>query len=368
MDGATRESKVRSAWRKVVRALITAIERASQQLRSRTVDPMDALIVSALDGSASEEELERLRQWRAASLDNERRYRELWRLWTAMTATSATEEPSPPPDPAALMQRAGVRTLPVAHRSTVRFRTRRRWVLAIGAAAAVLGTLAGLRRLLAPAPRTGTFGADEFVTGATEMSTVQLRDGTVVRLAPRTRLRLIGRGGDREVSLEGRAYFAVARVPGQPFWIRTSAGDVTVLGTRFDLEVQRKDLRLIVIDGQVKLSAPGSERAVRRGEMTRVLDGTALPIVQLPDLRPVVDWVGNFLAFQSTPLREAVREIAQRYGVRIEIQDSALAERTVTAWFADRSVEEVMRIVCAASLAECGDRRGVMTMRAAAPD
>src|SRR5207249_3180081 len=151
------------------------------------------------------------------------------------------------------------------------------------------------RRHTPPAPvGTSEFGVDQFVTGTNEMSTVHLRDGSVVRLAPRTRLTVTGREGQRQVTLDGRAYFAVAKDSSSPFRIRTSAGDVTVLGTRFDLEVERDDLRLLVIEGRVALSTPAGERVMTRGEMTRVAGGNALPVTKVPDVNRLVDWVGNF--------------------------------------------------------------------------
>jgi transmembrane sensor len=198
------------------------------------------------------------------------------------------------------------------------------------------------------------FGVDQFVTGTSEMSTVHLRDGSVVRLAPRTRLTVTGPANQREVALDGRAYFAVAKDKGgRPFRIHTSAAEVNVLGTRFDLKAEGDDLQLVVIEGRVALFTPGSDRVVAGGEMTRVAGGNALPVTKVPDAARLVNWVGNFLAFQDTPLREVAAEIERRFGTRIRIPDPALGDRTITAWFADRTVAEVLRIVCAAALAEC---------------
>ncbi len=121
----------------------------------------------------------------------------------------------------------------------------------------------------------------------------------------------------------------------------------------------------MVVEGLVALNAPGYAGAptpVTTGEMTRVIDGTTLPVTKLPDVLPNVEWVGNFLAFTETPLREAAADIARRYDVRITIADGGLGSRTVTAWFADRRLDEVLRVVCAATLAMCTSQDGVVTM------
>jgi ferric-dicitrate binding protein FerR (iron transport regulator) len=83
----------------------------------------------------------------------------------------------------------------------------------------------------------------EFVTDTAEMATARLDDGSVVRLAPRSRLRVSHAAHVRESWLDGEAYFAVAHDKARPFRVRTRAGTVEVLGTRFDLRVAADDAR-----------------------------------------------------------------------------------------------------------------------------
>ena len=243
-----------------------------------------------------------------------------------------------------------------------------RWVgLGSAAAAAVAILTLAASRILADGQSCGAFGADQFVTGPEGAFTVTLSDGTVVRLGPRTRLRLMEKGPGREVKLEGRAFFAVAHDPRRPFRIVTSAGTVRALGTRFELQAGGQNLSLALLEGRVVLSTPGNEVVLQPGQAMRVVDGTTLPVRPIPDVERLMRWAGNFLAFQETPLKDAVLEIEQHYHARVQVVDSVLANRTVTAWFADRTAEEVLRIVCAATLAECSFRPGLVTMRSAGP-
>jgi transmembrane sensor len=197
------------------------------------------------------------------------------------------------------------------------------------------------------------------------VSTVTLRDGSVVRLGPRTRLTVTGRASEREVRLDGRAFFAIAHRPEHPFRIITAAGTVTALGTRFDLQAQGENLNVALLEGHVLLSTPGQEVSLRPGQATRVVEGIPMPITRIPDADRLLNWAGNFLAFQQTPLSEVAIELERHFDVRIAITDSALANRTVTAWFADRTLDEVLRIVCAATLAQCSAEAGGVIMRPA---
>jgi ferric-dicitrate binding protein FerR (iron transport regulator) len=197
------------------------------------------------------------------------------------------------------------------------------------------------------------FGTEDFFTGKAERAVIELRDGTVVRLGPESRLTVLAARVQREVTLTGRAFFAVAKDSGRPFTIRTGAGALTVLGTRFDVEARERDLRLIVVEGRVAMASAAGRSEIAAGEMSRVFDGRQLPTVPVKDAAAYVEWVGDFLAFQSTPLSQVAGEIERKYGVSVELRDSVLARRTITAWFSDRPLADVLRVVCLAAAARC---------------
>jgi transmembrane sensor len=140
-------------------------------------------------------------------------------------------------------------------------------------------------------------------------------------------------------------------------------GDVTGVGTRFDLEASGAQLRLMVVEGRVLLSNGGPETPVNGGQQARIVEGMSLPVVAVrpEDIR--LDWLGNFLAFQDTPLREAVREIERQFRVRFDITDSLLASQTVTGWFSGWPLDQVVDVVCTVTNAQCTATTGLVTMR-----
>jgi len=319
---------------------------------------MDHLILKSLQNEATEEDAQALAAWRSAAVENESYYQECVRAW--MLAQVGEEVGTPTWRPSAneilgLARRRRVVELPVAsgHRPT------RGWLwsfVGLTAAAALLVAIGLAWRMKAP-PSRGDVGINEFVTARMEKAIVSLKDGTVVRLAPESRLRLNGAENEREVSLTGHGYFAVAHREDKPFRIHTNAGVVTVLGTRFDLDVEGDDLKLIVVEGRVVLAAAGSRVPVNAGEVGQVRAGALLPTIRVPNVPDLVNWLGNFLAFQNTPLSEVAREIERQYGIRIIIADPTLGQRTVTTWLADRSVEEVLQVVCAVAFVDCKTHR-----------
>jgi transmembrane sensor len=313
----------------------------------------DHLFFRSLKGASSAAEHAAVQAWRLESDENERHYRELAEVLAAATRTDQKTE-SRPPSPLKLIHQAesvsGARGRVVRHGSPRWLRgwsQRPRWAVA----AAVLVLTLAVGRHYAPGTTAVGFESEEFVTGAAEAATVTLRDGTVVRLGPRSRLRVTS-GQGRDVSLRGRALFSVTPNPDKPFRIETPGGIVEVLGTRFEIETQDDDLSIAVIEGLVAVTARGNRTEVKAGEMRRVVGGATLPAVSVPKAA-TRDWVGNFLAFRDTPLMDAVAEIEIMYGVRFEVQDPAWARQTITAWFSDQPLEHVVTIFCMVAQATC---------------
>jgi len=310
---------------------------------------MDELIDRVRRGEANEVEVAELTAWRAASAENERQYRETVRLLDAGRALGRVATTIPRPTSAEIAARAASRRRFAGASALTRWAP---W--AIAAAAAVVATVS-LRSRSATDAIPG-WGATEVVTGATELATVQLGEGSVVRLAPSSRLRVLA-GRERAVHLDGRAFFAVERMPRHPLLVHTAAGDARVVGTRFELATNAGALELRVLEGEVALSTARERIQVAAGEESAVRNGALVRPTRAPTTA-VAGWVGTFLAFQATPLGEAAREIERVYRTPVTITDSTLARETITATFTDRPVQEVVNVVCAVVNARCELRDG----------
>lgn len=317
---------------------------------------MDQLIIQVLQGTASASERERLRSWRESSPANEQWYQEVSATWNATASHPEHAETNRPlahdivsaAETGRTRRHQGNRTRPFRQAAAV-------------AAALILGLFIGESRPAAPIGASALEAA-EFVTGTAELATARLSDGTVVRLAPSTRLRVGGGDGQREVWLDGKAYFAVARDDSAPFTVRTRAGDALVLGTRFEVDVTSDDLRVLVVEGSVEVGSEVHRVKVEAGSRSRTVRGLSPEVSQAEDVLKHLDWMGQFMAFENTPLRQVAREIQDRYGIRVEIPDSALARRTVTAWFGDDEPEAILKVICRIANAHCSIRDHVASI------
>lgn len=319
---------------------------------------MDDLIWRSLQRKTNAEEETALAQWRGAAPSNEQRYEELLALWDAASAVEPTRPDTHRPSTEEILSRADAREAAVGRRGRVGM-SPRRW-LAIGAAVAATVVLTiGMPQLLG-----GLFyeRAQEVVTGADETASVRLADGSVVRLGPDSRLRLPHGLRAREVWLDGKAFFSIAKQEGRRFTVQSAAGKTTVLGTRFEMQTHEDDLRVLVVEGRVAVEAQGGRVEVGADEVSYVVEGAVPAVARVDNPRAMLDWIEGVLVFQDTPLPRVVEEIEAEYGVRIVLADPVLAERMVTAFFVDQPVEAVVAVICQVIDARCSLGTDPITM------
>lgn len=342
---------------------------------------MDELIIRYLQGMADDSETRELAEWRASSPDNETRFRDWQRIWartqplladlsrvdlpTVQDLLAASSGEAPPLARPALPVRAAegwdarrggddrARAAAAASATKAAGRSARRWILFLHAAAAAgICLLAFSIGRMSMAPRPGAGGA-ELITSAGERATIELGDGSVVRLGPESRLRLGADPAGRQVWVDGRAFFAIAKKDGEPFRVRTRMGDVMVLGTRFELQARQRTLQVVVVEGSVAIGSGDRAVKVDAGEVGRVIDGAEAEVVETGDVLRRLDWAGDFLAFQHTPLSQVAVEVGRRFGAEVIIADSALLHRTVSGWYVGGSFRQTIEAICLVIGAHC---------------
>jgi len=186
----------------------------------------------------------------------------------------ADEDASPPPladratatldDPAlaeALAACASIGRLSDADVRTMRA-NRRRALASAGAVmlVAVIGVGGWSSGLFAPAP----VHVAHLETQRGQQLAVQLVDGSRLRLNGATSLDVRLESDRRTVTLaRGEAWFDVAHDPKRPFEVTAGRSNTRVLGTAFDLDIGRGEVKLAVYRGQVRFgpSRPGQADA-----------------------------------------------------------------------------------------------------------
>ncbi|TVR59971.1 MAG: DUF4974 domain-containing protein [Gemmatimonadales bacterium] len=312
-------------------------------------DAVDELIVLYLQGRTTRAQEEEIRSWRSASPENESRYQAFVEVWQRTAVAQPREVSFARPTLSDLegrvrRRREAVRSLAPGMARTLRWAAVVILALGIGALASTLFT----------DPDSAAYAfVTEVGTGDGEMATWTLPDGTVVRLAPNTRLQVRQDANLREVELDGRAFLSVRPDPTRPFRIITPEGEARVIGTRFEVNTTSGELDLLVVQGAVAVSGGGREVEVRAGERSRSQAEREPQIETVRDVEARIAWLGTFLAFESTPLSQVAAELESRLGRPIEVTDPDLRARTLTGWFTEAEMEDVVDLVCRAAAVQC---------------
>ncbi len=217
---------------------------------------------------------------------------------------------------------------------------------AAAAVVAVIGTTALWR-----STRTST-APESYVTTTGTAQDIRLSDGSAVRLGPASRLTLASGFGrsNRQLTLQGEAWFTVAHNAAMPFAITVGSTTVEDVGTAFLVrESPSREVSVRVAEGSVKVTTTAAARDST--VMLRAGDGavaTSTGITVAPGVvtsREGVALAAGRLTFTDASLVEVQDALRRWYGVSLLIADSALAARHVTADFTGEPVSRVAAVL-----------------------
>ena len=161
------------------------------------------------------------------------------------------------------------------------------------------------------------------IESLTAQQTVMLPDGSDVTLTPGSSLsyRIKDR---RQVKIEGKAYFDVARDEARPFEVDADGAFVRVLGTEFMLDVSKSDEAMVYVeDGKVLFARNERSEGVilTKGMSAKLEAGMDVPVPdEDPDANSIAWQRGTFI-FDHTPLKEVLDCLSAYYHVSFAATD-----------------------------------------------
>lgn len=186
-----------------------------------------------------------------------------------------------------------------------------------------------------------------------ESRRVLLPDGSLVTLNANSKLRVADRWGrptDREVWLDGEAFFSVSKVKRKgraiKFIVHTHDLNVEVRGTEFNVNTRKEQTRVVLSEGLVHLHLNGSTEKEIRMKPGDLVDFSSrskkLSIRHLPDASPIYAWKNNRWALNDTPLSEIAVLIRETYGVTVSIETDSLQKQVVNGVVPTDNMEDLL--------------------------
>lgn len=164
---------------------------------------------------------------------------------------------------------------------------------------------------------------------------VNLSDGTKVWLNSKSSLKypVEFSGSKRTVILEGEAYFEVSKDPHSPFTVKTKFGNVTVLGTHFNVSSYAEDntFATTLAEGKVKVSDFGADEkksvVLNPGEQSNVdtkNDGSVT--VATVDPSVYTAWKDGKFYFENESLKSILAKMSRWYNFNIKFENTSIGQ------------------------------------------
>ena len=180
---------------------------------------------------------------------------------------------------------------------------------------------------------------------------VALPDGTEVTLNSGSTLRYPNEftGGKRQVKLIGEGYFNVRKDPKLPFSVTMSDGSsVQVYGTQFNVDAYPgEDCVTTLVRGSVGFSYTDKNRRrqeirlVPNQQVTRTTDGT-VSVVGIKSTNASA-WKDAKIILESTSLKQILKKLQHRFGVKFKVRDKEMLNYTFSGGdISIRSLDHVL--------------------------
>ena len=162
---------------------------------------------------------------------------------------------------------------------------------------------------------------------------IKLDDGTKVWVNAETKLKYpVAFVGDRrEVVLDGEAFFDVAKNE-KPFIVKTSFGDVRVLGTAFGISAYASEPEsyTTLVRGKVSVEREGIKPVVILPGEQVVTSKDGKMIKQQVDVEEFVGWKDGIYVFKEKSLGEIMKTLERWYNISVDFQDKSLVDLPFT--------------------------------------
>jgi len=143
---------------------------------------------------------------------------------------------------------------------------------------------------------------------------------------------------ERIVSLQGEAYFEVARDKVKPFKVQTGNQQIEVLGTHFNINGYKdeKDVRTTLLEGSVRVTIPASPGEILKPGQQSIVSNNGNIKIAIVDTVQAIAWKNGDFQFDQD-LKSVMREISRWYNVEITYEKDVPENLILLGWVSRRS-------------------------------
>ena len=309
-------------------------------------DLLELLIHKELTGEISGNDQQLLADWVNASEDNKKEYDVLQTIWNA-TGIEETEliEFNMEAQLTTLMSKVEVENSVLERPKVVAMSPRRK------SAFPWMKIAAGFILLLGAVMIIRTFGAHQPAalvesTAEGEVESIDMIDGSTILLNENANLSFFPHiKTERRLSLEGEAFFDVAKNKTKPFIVETPNALIRVLGTSFKVTSAKANETVVAVrHGKVQITPKNGGEAIILTKGQKVSLQNEFSTVQTFTDFSLKGFEG-LLDFDDTRLSKVMQLLEQKFGKEIHWNSEILANCEVNGKFDGKSLNEIMTIL-----------------------
>jgi transmembrane sensor len=177
-----------------------------------------------------------------------------------------------------------------------------------------------------------------------------LPDGTAGWLNSNSSVRYSGNFVvDRQVTLQGEAYFDVSKDKLRPFRVTTNDITLKVLGTRFNVASYDNETSVEVVLEEGKLELSDREKKTLHtlvpNEMVVFNKEEKQFSIEVVEPKKYLAWTEGKLVFRNDPVDVVARRLERWYNIEVEVRGCLSEDLRLRATFVDEDIEEVLDIL-----------------------
>ncbi len=152
-------------------------------------------------------------------------------------------------------------------------------------------------------------------------------------------------GKERRVSVAGEAYFEVTHNRTMPFVVSRNSTDITVLGTRFNVNAydDEDNIKVTLLEGSVRVDIPGANRLLMPGQQARI--GEKMEVINSADIEEVMAWKNGLFKFENADIRTIMRKVARWYDIDVVYEGETSSDRFQGKISMDTRLSELLEVL-----------------------
>lgn len=152
--------------------------------------------------------------------------------------------------------------------------------------------------------------------------------------------------GNRQVELNGEAYFDVVHNEKQPFIVKTRQMDIQVLGTEFNVTSYSSDFEVSLLRGCIELSSPSLSSTYKVKEKEHVkLKDNKLIVNNITDY-DYFRWKEGLICFNNESVATIIEKLKLFYDIDIETHNKKFLNSRYSGKFRTKDgIEQVLKVL-----------------------